>query len=175
METIRLGDFSDAIRWRPLGLVVKGWHEDIQRGCHAAAAISSGSRFSDCLGNSVHTDGNQCRKNLSVPAVHRAKQGFECFYRAADCQFLLESDFLQRASVSFRFFLAANTLDSGFMDDSVVLQGRSPCRETPDPVFALAFLGRIPEPGCLVSESIVGDTNRRRDSSAESCCVRPSA
>lgn len=24
--------------------------------------------------------GNRRRKNLSVPAVHRAKQGFECFY-----------------------------------------------------------------------------------------------
>ena len=91
METVCIGDPSDRIRWRPLGLVVKGWHEDFQREHLTAVSVSSSFPFSDCLGHSVCADGNRRRKNLSVPVVHRAKQGFECFYCTADCQFLLES------------------------------------------------------------------------------------
>lgn len=94
------------------------------------------------------------RKNLSVPAVNRAKHGFERLYHTADFQFLLESDFLNAASISFRFFLAANTFVLSFMDDSVVSQGRSAFCETSNPISALAFLCRIPEPRCLVSESV---------------------
>lgn len=154
METVCIRDSSDAIHWRPLGLVVKGWHADFQRKYLAAASVSSSFPFSDCLGRSVCADGNRRRKNLSVPAVNRAKHGFERLYHTADFQFLLESDFLQRASISFRFFLAANTFVLSFMDDSVVSQGRSAFCETSNPISALAFLCRIPEPRCLVSESV---------------------
>lgn len=154
METICIGDSSDRIHWRSLGLVVKGWHEDFQHEYLAAASVSSSFPFSDCLGHSVCANGNRCRKNLSVSAVHRAKQGFERLYITADCQFLLESDFLQCTSISFCFFLAANTLDLSLLDDSVVSQGRSAFCETPNPISALAFLCRIPKPWCLVSESI---------------------
>lgn len=153
-ETVCIGDSSDAIHWRPLGLVVKGWHEDFQHKYLAAASVSSSFPFSDCLGRSVCVDGNRRRKNLSVPAVHRAKQSFEHLYHTADCQFLLESDFLQRASISFCFFLAANTLDLSLLDDSVVSQGQSACCETPNPISTLAFLCRIPKPRRLVSESV---------------------
>ena len=154
METICIGDSSDRIHWRSLGLVVKGWHEDFQRKYLEAASVSSSFPFSDCLGHSVCANGNRRRKNLSIPAVHRAKQGFERLYNTADCQFLLESDFLQCASIPFHFFLAANTLGPGLLDDSVVSQGRSAFGKASNPISTLAFLCRIPEPRCLVSESM---------------------
>ena len=154
METVCIWGSADRNCGCSLGLAVKGWFEDFQHKYLTAISVSSCLPFPYCLGSSVCADGNRRRKNLSVPAVHKAKQGFERLYYAADCQFLLESDFLQCASISICFFLAANTLDLSLMDDSVVSQGRSAFCKTSNPISALAFLCRIPKPRCLVSESV---------------------
>ena len=152
LENIRILDFDYRSRRGAIRLAYTGGLKNLQRKRRATSPISPGDPVPHRLGHPICAYGLQRCADLYGAAIQGTKSRLKHIYRPACCKFLLESHILQCPGLWLCFFLAAFVVGIGIVDDSYFPQIRSTCRLSSDPLFDLADLCRLSEPGRMVFE-----------------------
>ena len=106
-----------------VGLFIKGRGSHVQRNGDPAAAVTACMAVSGGVEHSVCADGHQRNTNFPCAGFDAKETGTESLHHSAGAELLLESDFLQSASVRIGFCLAGRIVDYSIPDDSFLPQG----------------------------------------------------
>ena len=154
MENICILDSAVCGNWCAVGLFIKGRGRSVQRNGGSAAAVTVCMAVYGGVEYSVCTDGHQRNTNFPCAGFAPKEAGTESFYHTAGAELLLESDFLQSASLRIGFCLAHRIVDYSIPDDSFLPQDRPRGSMAANSLSYLADLCRISELRCRVSEPI---------------------
>ena len=143
--------------WRAVRSFKPNRNGSLQRIGSAATAVPASHCVSNRVDNPLCPDGDRCRTDQSGIGFCQPPERPEPIYHSADRQFLLESDFLQRAGLWLCIFVADPAVVSGAVDDRQLPSGRCTCRTAADPLPAVAYLCRISELRSLEAESVKGN------------------
>ena len=122
MENIYILDSAVCGNWCAVGLFVNGRDSHVQRNGDPAAAVTACMAVSGGVEHSVCTDGHQWRPNFPCAGFAAKEAGTESLHHSAGAELLLESDFLQSASLRSCFLLAGSSLDYCIFDDPCLQQ-----------------------------------------------------
>ena len=118
LETISVLDLTGRSCRRAFRLADKKRHAILRKIHCPTALVTARLGISRGLDTALRAYGHWRRQNLPFPALISAQSGAKSVYCPIGSQFLLESCFLQPASLWFRFFLVTASLGAGADHDA---------------------------------------------------------